>query len=89
MDLVHRDVNMLVLLIAMPDRDVLMLLQTNGCNRSANDILKFSISEPTIVWVERDHHMVGLVPFRADVAFLDELYDRESQLRVLPPIESL
>jgi hypothetical protein len=89
MDLVDGDVKMFVLLVAVSDRDVLVLAQPDERHCLANNCSEFCVAKPSVFRVKGDHHVIGLVPLRADVAILDQLHDGESQLRVFSSVETV
>jgi hypothetical protein len=88
-DLVHGDVKVLMFLLAMPNRDVLVPLEPSRPHRPAHDILKLFRGQPSVLWVKRDHEVVGLLSLGPHVALLEQLHDLDRQVSVLPTVESI
>ena len=88
MNLVHRDVKMLVLLLAMANRDVLVLSEARRCHGPANDVLQLWGSEAPVGWVKRNDQVVGLVALRSLISLLQQLHDVDREFCVVPSIEA-
>ncbi len=89
MNLVHGHVKMLVLLLAMANRDVLVLSEPRRLHRAADDVLELRRREASVLGVKRDDQVIGLVALGPHVAFLEQFHDVDRKLGVLPPIEAL
>ena len=61
MNLVHRNMDVLVLLFAVADRDVLVFLEPRRPHGPANDVLKLRRRQAPVLRVKRDDEMVGPV----------------------------
>ena len=89
MDLVHRHVKMLVLLLAMADRDVLVLSEPRRLHRPANDVLELRRRQASVLGVKRDDQVIGLVALGPHIALLEHFHDLDRKLGVFSPIEAL
>ena len=88
MNLVHGHVKMLVLLLAMANRDVLVFLEPGRPHGPADNALEFRRAQAPVLRVKRDDEMVGLVALRPQIAFLQQLHDVDGKLSVLTAIEA-
>ena len=59
MNLVHRNMDVLVLLFTVADRDVLVFLESRRPYRAAHDVLQLGGCQAPVLWTERDDEMLG------------------------------
>ena len=78
-DLIDRDVNVFVLLVAVAYRDVLMFTKSGRVDGAPNHHLELPFAERTVIGVKRDHQVVGPVTFDAVVRPLKRLHHMRSR----------
>jgi len=88
MNPVHRDVKMLVVLLAVAHGDVLMFLQARRPQGPGNDVSELGGGQASVHWMERDDQVVRLASLRPLIAVLQQLHDVDGKLRVLATIEA-
>ena len=87
MNLVHRDVKMLVLLLAVPYRDVLVFLEPRRAHGAANHLLELRRGQASVLWVKRNDQMVCLASLGPLIAFLEQLHHVDRKPSVFRTIE--
>ena len=88
MDLVDGDVDVLVLLVAVPDGDELVLLESGGSDGAFHRALELALFERTVVGVKRDDQMVGLVTLSPGVPALVGFDDLDCRVGVLGSVDA-
>ena len=88
MDLAHRDVKVLVLLIAVAHCNVVVLLKTGCLDGATHHELLLPFIQRTVIGVKRDDQVIGLVTFGAAVATLVGLDDLDRRLRIFASIQA-
>jgi hypothetical protein len=89
MNLIDRDVNVLVLLVAMPYGDVLVLAESHRLDRSPNDLAELIFVERAVIGMKRNDQVVGAVAFDTRIRTLKGLDHIDCQVCVLSPVDSL
>ena len=88
-NLVHRNMDVLVLLFTVADRNVLVFSEPRRPHGAANDILELRRAQAPVLWVKRDDEMIRLASLGPQIAFLEQLHDGNRKLGVLASIEAL
>ena len=88
MNLVHRNMDVLVLLVTVTGRDVLVICETSGSDRAAYNVGELAIRKRPILRVERDHHVIGLRALRARVASLVRLHHANGVFAVFASLQT-
>ena len=88
MNLIHRYMEMLVLLFAVSHRDVLVFLKPRSLDRAAHDVLKLGGRQASILRMERDDEMVGPVFLGPHIALLEQLHDLHRKLGILAAMKT-
>jgi len=88
MNLVHRNMDVLVLLFTVSHRDELVFLEPRRPYRAAHDVLQLGGCQAPVLWMERDDEMVGPISLGSHIALLEQLHDLHRQLGILASMKA-